>query len=88
MGRGMPGPGEPLWLPEDRAWARALLDVEAECCPGCGQPWEESAAPENEEAYRAEIHRCWACAAGARAVEQHQKGNGSTAGAHVLIRKR
>ncbi|HEY5834977.1 hypothetical protein [Streptomyces sp.] len=88
MGRGTPAPGEPLWLPEDRAWALALLQVEAESCPECGQPWAESAAPENEEAYRAEIHRCWACSAGAQAVEQHQQGRGSLAGAHVMIRKR
>ncbi|MGW8901665.1 hypothetical protein [Streptomyces sp. NPDC055753] len=31
--------GEPLWLPEDRAWALALLQVEADACPDCGQPW-------------------------------------------------
>jgi hypothetical protein len=88
MGRPMPGPGEPLWLPEDRAWALALLQVEAEACPDCGQPWAESAAPESEEAYTAAIHRCWACAAGARTVEAHQKGNGSMAGAHIMITKR
>lgn len=88
MGRGTPAPGEPLWLPEDRAWARALLDVEAESCPDCGQPWAESAAPQNEEAYRAEIHLCHACGTGARAVAAHQKGNGTTAGAHVMITKR
>jgi hypothetical protein len=88
MGRGMPAPGEPLWLPEDRAWAIALLDVEAEACPDCGQPWSESAAMGAEGTYTADIHRCWACAAGAVAVEQHQKGRGSMAGAHVLIKKR
>lgn len=88
MGRPTPGPGEPLWLPEDRAWALALLAVEAESCPDCGQPWAESGARENEEAYTAAIHLCHACAAGGRAVAAFQKGRDSTAGAHVLITKR
>jgi hypothetical protein len=38
--------GEPLWLDEDRAWALALLDVEADACPECGQPWSEATDPE------------------------------------------
>jgi hypothetical protein len=88
LGRGTPLPGEPLWTPEDRAWALALLQVEAESCPDCGQPWAESSALENEEAYRASIHLCHACKTGAKAVTAHQKGNGETAGAHVLISKR
>lgn len=85
----MPAPGEPVWLPEDRDWARALLDVEAEACPDCGQPWAESSDPAAAHGarYEAELVRCHACAAGALAVKEHQKTGDSTA-LHVLIKKR
>jgi hypothetical protein len=84
----MPGPGEPLWTQEDRDWARALLDVESESCPDCGQPWAQSSDIANEEAYTADIHLCHACAAGGRAVSAFSKGRENTVGAHVLITKR
>lgn len=60
------GPGEPLWLPEDRAWALALALVESEQCPGCGQPLAETTAADAQYAYRAISVRCHACAAVAR----------------------
>lgn len=60
------GPGEPLWLEEDRAWALALAQVEAEQCPGCGQPLAETTDPGAQYAYQAKITRCHACAAVAR----------------------
>jgi hypothetical protein len=90
MGR-VVGPGEPLWLPEDRAWALALLAVEADACPECGQPWDESADPAaaDDAGYVAELHRCHACATAARKVAAHQQDpRAETAGLHVLIRKR
>ena len=84
----MPGPGEALWTEEDRAWALALLQVEADSCPDCGQPWSEASAVDNEYAYSAELHRCHACSTGARAVSAHQRNNGDPAGIHVLISKK
>jgi hypothetical protein len=44
--------GEPLWLDEDRAWALALLEVEADSCPECHQPWVK---PPTQE--RVRLHR-------------------------------
>jgi hypothetical protein len=63
-------PGEPLWLDDDRAWAYALADVEAEICPcGCGQPMAESTAMGADEAYEAHVVTCHAGAAKERLVE-------------------
>lgn len=81
----MPGPGEPLWLEDDRAWALALLQAEAEQCPDCGKPWHEASDPELEFGWRAEIARCHACAAAHRAVRQHEKAGGDSRGLHVSV---
>jgi hypothetical protein len=81
-------PGDPQWLPMDRGWALALLQVEADSCPDCGQPWGEVTSPDNESAYRADLIRCHACAAGALAVRAHQDQNGKTDGLHVHVEKR
>lgn len=79
--------GEPLWLPEDRYWAHALLEVEADACPECGQPWSEATDPANEFAYKAHLVRCHACSTSAKRVRAHQNknGDGSTDGLHVHI---
>ncbi|MFJ2631056.1 hypothetical protein ACIO6U_03705 [Streptomyces sp. NPDC087422] len=84
----MPAPGEPLWTDEDRAWALALAQVEADVCPDCGHPWSETTAAAAEERYTAEVVRCHACTAGAQRVAAHQKNNGNTTAMHVLIQKR
>ncbi|QXE36212.1 hypothetical protein KQY30_20155 [Streptomyces sp. GMY02] len=84
----MPGPGEPLWLDEDRAWALALTEVEGDVCPDCGQPWSEASKIDNEYAYTAEVVRCHACLAGAQAAHAHQKRGGDARGIHVAISKR
>jgi hypothetical protein len=60
LGR-VPVPGEALWTAEDRAWAIALLEHEADICSGCGQPASESRAPENEFHYETTVLRCHAC---------------------------
>lgn len=88
MGRPMPRPGEPLWTPEDRAWALALAVVEAESCSGCGQPLAQTLDPELEEAWRAEVVRCHACAAAATHVEGWQSSGGDTRGAQVRVTRR
>jgi hypothetical protein len=80
-------PGEPLWLPEDRAWALALLNVEADCCPECRQPWSEATDRANEEAYRAELIRCHACTASAHTVKAYQDKGGTAEGLHVHIER-
>lgn len=63
-------PGEPVWTQEDTDIAVALTVIEATSCPGCGHPRDESFAPANEEAYKAEALRCYACAARDRAAHK------------------
>lgn len=55
--------GEPLWLETDRALALALAAIEADACPGCGQPRTESMQPHAAYAYKAAALRCHGCAA-------------------------
>ena len=78
LGR-VPAPDEPLWSDEDREWALALLDVEADTCGGCGQPLSESYLPENEYAYTVTPSRCHACAAMSRTSRQFLDGAGTNA---------
>jgi hypothetical protein len=84
MGRAVQ-PGEPLWLDEDRDWALALAEVEAGACPDCGQDWEQASDPANESRWGAQLARCHACAAAARAVTSHEKDGGDMRGLHVHI---
>jgi hypothetical protein len=79
--------GEPLWLPEDRAWAFALLDVEADSCPECHQPWSEATAKEAEFGYRTELIRCHACTTSAQAVRAYQDKGGKADGLHVHLER-
>lgn len=44
---------EPEWDDTERAWATALLDVEADTCGGCGQPLSETLRPEAYQGYEA-----------------------------------
>lgn len=86
----MPGAGEPLWLDDDRDWALALLDLEADACAGCGQPRSESMTREAEFGYIAEPIRCHACAALARATRDFAGGEtpGSSDGLNFTVRRR
>lgn len=68
LGR-VPVPGEALWTAEDRAWAMALLEYEADTCSGCGQPHSESTLIENEFRYESTALVCHACRAVARHAE-------------------
>ena len=79
--------GAPLWLEEDRAWALALAQVEADACPECGQPWAEATDRDNEFAYKAELIRCHACTTSAMTVQAYQDKNGSSHGMHVHIER-
>lgn len=76
-----------MWLDEDRAWALALAEVEADQCPDCHQPWSEVSLPAAENTYEPELLRCHACAAGATKLAAYQKADGDTRGLHVSIRK-
>lgn len=80
--------GEPLWLEEDRAWALALAQVEADSCPECGQPWGEATDKNNEFAYQADLIRCHACTASATAVQAYQDKGGRPEGLHVHVTRR
>jgi hypothetical protein len=87
MGRAV-ADGEPLWLPEDRYWALALLEIEADACPECRQPWSEATDPANEFKYKAELIKCHACGTSAKTVRAYQDNKGSTDGLHVHIERR
>ena len=70
------GEGEPLWLEDDRAWAIALLQVEAETCRGCGHPLSETTAYVKKNgrkfpahSYKASRLVCMACDAIALAAK-------------------
>lgn len=53
--------GEPAWLEDDRAWAMALLKVEADQHK-CGLPLSETLDPANGEAYTVDVlGQCAAC---------------------------
>lgn len=67
------------WAEDDRAWAIALLEYEADICSGCGQPRSESMDPANQFKYESEALRCHGCSAVARESEnwtdpKHNKG--------------
>jgi len=79
------GDGEPLWLPEDRYWALALAEVEANACPDCGQPWHEATDIKNEFKYKAQVIRCHACTTSAKTVKAKQEKGESVDGLHVQI---
>lgn len=64
-------PREALWLPEDLAWAKALLALEADTCPGCGHPRSETTGPEDSTTYKATVTRCLACAAADREIRSY-----------------
>lgn len=75
--------GEPLWTEDDRDWALALLEFEADRCE-CGQPRSESMTIEADSGYRAEKLRCHACKAIAEASERWAD---DSAGLFIRIRK-
>lgn len=83
LGRPLPGPGEPLWQPEDRWWALALLEAEAGLCRDCGHPTAETTDRDAEYAYDADVLRCHGCAAGARRIGALQDSN--SAGLQVSV---
>jgi hypothetical protein len=61
---------EPEWDEEQRGWAYALADIEADLCPGgCGQPLVESTAVGADDDYDVRFIQCHACAARARRTE-------------------
>ncbi|MFE7954374.1 hypothetical protein [Streptomyces sp. NPDC057413] len=65
-----------------------MLDVEADCCPECRQPWGEATDPANEFAYEAELVRCHACSTSAQTVKAYQEKGGKPDGLHVRIERR
>jgi hypothetical protein len=56
LGRPIPEPGEPLWLPDDLEWAIAHEQHKATICPDCGT--DHSKWWEQREPYVAIGDRC------------------------------
>lgn len=66
---------EPEWTEQDLAGAIALLKVEADTCPGCGEPLSEATHPDAEGGYQADLPtRCHACTELNRVREKYQDG--------------
>lgn len=89
----MVAPGEPLWLDEDLAYAKALYAVEADECPGCGHPKTVTTQLASAEAYTANLLVCHACAAKSavsKAYLSHDDGTagGDPAGLLISVQRR
>jgi predicted Fe-S protein YdhL (DUF1289 family) len=57
------GPGEPMWLPEDRIAALAWMARERSLCPGCRRPRHETFDIAMDDHYEVTALTCNACAA-------------------------
>lgn len=84
LGR-LPGPGEALWLPEDRWWAMALQAVEADTCGSCGQSLASSTHIDGEDAFNSELVTCHGCRAAAMRVRVNQEGGTRMEGVQVRV---
>ncbi len=61
------------WSDEDLALALALLDVEADSCPGCGMPQSVVMAPEAEQRFApGPPIRCHYCTARSQSAKAHE----------------
>lgn len=89
LGAPWPAPGEPMWTPDDRAWAIALLDLEADTC-ACGHRRSETTQPEAEGTFQATPVRCHACAAKERTARKFLEGSNEAAsdGLHFHVQKK
>lgn len=52
---------EPEWTDDDRTWLLAARAEQAESCPGCGHPMDESRDPATERTWRIVRAQCNAC---------------------------
>lgn len=88
LGRAV-APGEPAWTQEDTDLAQALLEVEAETCPGCGHSRAESMDMATEFEWEAEPVKCHACAAMDRAAANYGRdATWNAAGVRWVTRRR
>lgn len=60
--RSWPGPGKPLFTPEDTDAQLELAAYEANLHRGCGQPLDESTLRSSQDQYRSRVIACHACA--------------------------
>lgn len=79
--------GEPLWLPEDTAYALAWQAEQDLTCDGCGQPTDESMSPEAEGAYKVSPKRCHACSERGRVSDDWHSRQGDSNGLYFAIRR-
>ena len=61
---------DPLFTEQDTAEVLALIEYEAEVCPGCGFPKDDTFRIENTWKYRGHTLQCHACAARKRAEKR------------------
>ena len=76
------GPGDPVWLDEDRAYVLAWQAHRRDTCTGCGHSLTTSTAKENQLGYDAEVVRCHACAAQQRTLTKFADDGGERPGCY------
>lgn len=84
----VPAPGEPHWLPLDRAAALAWHERELTRCPGCGLDQRETTDAGNDDKYTAEGVRCHACKAKDQAARDFADNTDADPLAGMLFRVR
>lgn len=77
-------PADTPWSDDDRAWALALLQVEAATCSGCDHDLADGTDPDGEFSWAAEAVRCHACAA----IEREAAKFEDHAGLRFTVRRR
>lgn len=75
------------WTEEDMAAALDWQTEQANRCPGCGFPFDETTDPGAEEKYDTELVRCHACADGDRLERNHRQDGGDMAGMRRRVRE-
>lgn len=75
------------WTEEDMAAALDWQTEQANRCPGCGLPTDETTDPERDGLYVAELVTCHACAAGDKEQRNYQKEDGDMAGVRRRVRE-
>lgn len=77
---------EPEWSDEDRAYALALTDYDANRCPGCGGQLDETTDPKiADRVHHTKCHRCVAIAKVRDAYHEEHKDPAGNSDADLLL---
>jgi len=80
------GPGEPLWLDEDRQAALEWIAYDESLCPGCRTDRSETMDPAADDSYETVALRCHKCAARERAGKKFAADESAdTSGLYIAV---